>query len=150
MCTRLAGTSVTREHVLEIRESSCVPRVAKHFFIPVVHSPLGVVGYVATPKVSPQGGRVRRHGTRGSAEVHFGREVRSRAEEHMAALELTSARRRGLGPRNTWQRWSQPRQEGEVWGHGTHSSVRAHLGREVRFRAIGYMAVHGCTPCSLF
>jgi hypothetical protein len=50
---------------------------------------------------------------RGSTEAHLGREVRSGAEEHVAAPELSS---RG----------------GRVQSHGTHGSVGAHLGREVR------------------
>jgi hypothetical protein len=40
MSARLASASVTRERTLE----TCGP-----FFIPVVHSPLGAVGYVAAP-----------------------------------------------------------------------------------------------------
>jgi hypothetical protein len=52
---------------------------------------------------------------RGSAGVHLGREVRSGAEEHVAAPELSS---RG----------------GKARSHWTRGSVRAHLGREVRSR----------------
>jgi hypothetical protein len=40
-----------------------------------------------------QGGKVRGHGTRGITESHLCREVRSRTEGHVAAPELTSARR---------------------------------------------------------
>jgi hypothetical protein len=36
-----AGASVMHERALKTREPSCVPRVAKPFFIPVVHSPPG-------------------------------------------------------------------------------------------------------------
>jgi hypothetical protein len=39
-----AGASVTRERALKTCESSCVPRAARPFFIPVVHSPLGPWG----------------------------------------------------------------------------------------------------------
>jgi hypothetical protein len=31
------------EHALKMRESSCVTRAAKHFFISVVHNPLGIM-----------------------------------------------------------------------------------------------------------
>jgi hypothetical protein len=53
---RLAGTSVTHDRALDTCESSCVPGVARPFFIPVFHSPLWAMGYVATPKLSSQGG----------------------------------------------------------------------------------------------
>jgi hypothetical protein len=39
LSARLAGALVTHECSLEICEPSCVPREAKPFFIPVVHSP---------------------------------------------------------------------------------------------------------------
>jgi hypothetical protein len=74
-----------------------VPRVAKPFFIHVVHNPLRAVGHVAAPELPPRGGRDQSHGTCGSTGAHLGREVGFRAEGHMAALELTSTRRRGLG-----------------------------------------------------
>jgi hypothetical protein len=60
-----------------------VSRAAKHFFIPVVHSPLGGVGDVVALELSPRGSRARSHGTRGSARAHLGREARSGAEGHM-------------------------------------------------------------------
>jgi hypothetical protein len=56
MSARLAGASVTRDRALDTCEPSCVPGVARSFFIPVVHSPLGGVGYVAAPELSSQGG----------------------------------------------------------------------------------------------
>jgi hypothetical protein len=49
MSARLASASVTRERTLETCEPSCVPGATGPFFIPVVHSPLGAVGYVAAP-----------------------------------------------------------------------------------------------------
>jgi hypothetical protein len=52
-------------------------------------------------------------GPRGSAEAHLNREPRSRAEEHVAALELSS---RG----------------GRARCHRTRGSARAHLDREAR------------------
>jgi hypothetical protein len=47
---------------------------------------------VAALELSSRGGRAQSHGTRGSAGAHLGREARSRAEEHVAAPELNSAR----------------------------------------------------------
>jgi hypothetical protein len=41
MSARLAGASVTRDHALGTCEPSCMPEVARPFFIHVVHSPLG-------------------------------------------------------------------------------------------------------------
>jgi hypothetical protein len=41
------------------------PWVAKPFFIPVAHSPLGPVGHVAAPELPSQQGRVSSRGTRG-------------------------------------------------------------------------------------
>jgi hypothetical protein len=111
MSTCLADASVTHERALEIWESSYVPSTAKPFFIRVAHSPLGAMGYVAAPELSSWGGRARSYGTRGSTRVHLDREVRSGAEEHVAASELNSARRRGPGPRG---------------------STRVHLGRKAR------------------
>jgi hypothetical protein len=55
-----------------------------------------------------------RSGPRGSTGAHLGREARSGAEEHMAALERSS---RG----------------GRTQSHGTYGSAGAHLGREARF-----------------
>jgi hypothetical protein len=42
---------------METREPSCVPRAAKPFFIPVVHSPLGAKGQVLAPELPSQKGR---------------------------------------------------------------------------------------------
>jgi hypothetical protein len=54
------------ERAFETREASCVPRVAKPFFISVVHNPPGAVGHVAAPELPSQEGRARSRGTRGS------------------------------------------------------------------------------------
>jgi hypothetical protein len=59
LSARLAGASIMCERALETCESSCVPRAARPFFIPVVHNPSGVVGYVAAPELSSRGGRAR-------------------------------------------------------------------------------------------
>jgi hypothetical protein len=56
MSTRLTGASVTRDCALDTCEPICVPGAGRPFFIPVVHSPLRAVGYVATPELSSQGG----------------------------------------------------------------------------------------------
>jgi hypothetical protein len=52
MSVRLVGASITHERALETCEPSYVPGVARPFFILVVHSPLGAVGYVAAPELS--------------------------------------------------------------------------------------------------
>jgi hypothetical protein len=76
-------------------------RTAKPFFIPIVHSPLEAVGHVTAPEFSSQEGRARSRGTRGNIGAHLVKEVRSGAEGHVAAPELTSARRRGPELRDT-------------------------------------------------
>jgi hypothetical protein len=76
LSARLAGTSVTRDHALDICEPSYVPRAARPFFIPVVHSPLGAVGYVVAPELSSQGGESRTMRQRQSPPRQGG-EVRS-------------------------------------------------------------------------
>jgi hypothetical protein len=84
-------------------------QAARPFFIPVVHSPLGVVGYVAAPEPSSvgrrgpelrntwqrrsstqQGGEAWGHMTRGSTGAHLSKEVKSGAVGHVAAPEPTS------------------------------------------------------------
>jgi hypothetical protein len=59
---------------------------------------------------------------------------------HMAASELTSARRRGPEVRDTWQHRSSPQQGGEVWNRGTRGSTGAHLVKEARSGAEGHVA----------
>jgi hypothetical protein len=56
LSARLAGASVTRDRTLDTCKPSCVPGAVRHFFIRVVHGPLGVVGYVAAPELSSRGG----------------------------------------------------------------------------------------------
>jgi hypothetical protein len=60
----LAGASVTRDRALDTCEPSYVPGAARPFFISMVHSPLGVMGYVAALKLSSW---------RGEAEVTWQR-----------------------------------------------------------------------------
>jgi hypothetical protein len=99
-----------------------VSGAARHFFIYVVHSSLGAVGYVAALELSSWGGRARNHGTRGSARAHLDREARSRAEEYVTTSELSS-----------WR--------GRAWSHETHDNDRTHLGREARFGADEHVTV---------
>jgi hypothetical protein len=115
-----SSASVTCESTLVTREPSCVPKTAKSFFIPMVHSPLGAWDtwqHRSSPleKVEPE------------------------AMGYVAALEPTSTGRRGPEQRDTWQRWSSPQQGGEVWGRGTRGSIGAHLSREARSGAVGHM-----------
>jgi hypothetical protein len=58
MSARLAGASVTRDRTLDTCEPSCVPGALRAFFIHVVHSLLGAVGYVAAPELSSRRGEV--------------------------------------------------------------------------------------------
>jgi hypothetical protein len=58
MSARLAGASVTHNLALDTCEPSCMPRAARPFFIPMVHSLLEAVGYVAAPELSSRGGDV--------------------------------------------------------------------------------------------
>jgi pentatricopeptide repeat protein len=104
---------------------------------------------VAASELSSWGGRARSHGTSGSVGAHLDREARSGAGERVAAPEPNATRRRGPGPRATWQHRSSPQQGGEVWGRGTRGDSGAHLCREVWFEATAYVAARGCTPCSL-
>jgi hypothetical protein len=117
-----------------------VPRAAKPFFIPVVHTPSGAVGHMATPVLPSQEGRARSRGTRGSTGAHLSKEVRSRAEGRLAVPELASAKRRGPGSWDTWQRQSSPQQGGEIRDRGTRDSTGAHLIKEARSRAEGHVA----------
>jgi hypothetical protein len=93
MSARFVYASVIRKRALETCEPSCVPGAARHFFIPVVHSPLGAIRYVAVLEISSRGDRARSHRTRDSARAHLGKEARSGAEEHVAIPELNSVRR---------------------------------------------------------
>jgi hypothetical protein len=95
---------------------------------------------VVAPELSPQGDRARSYETRGRAGAHFSREVRSGAKGHVAAPNLTSARRRGPVPRDTWQRRSLPRQGREVRSRGTRDHAETHLSRKMRSEAAGHMA----------
>jgi hypothetical protein len=56
MSAGLVGTSITRGRALDTYQPSCVPGAARPFFIPVVHSPLGAMGYVAALELSSRGG----------------------------------------------------------------------------------------------
>jgi hypothetical protein len=99
---------------METHEPNCMPREAKAFFIPVVHSPPGALGHMAALELPSQEGRAQSHGTRGSTRAYLIKEVGTGAEGHVAAPELTSARRRGLGPWDIWWHRSLPLQGGVV------------------------------------
>jgi hypothetical protein len=114
------------KRALETREPSCVPRAAKYFFIPMVHRPLGVVGDVAASELSPWGSRARSHGTRRSARAQLSREARSKTKGHVAMPELSSVRRRGPGPRDTWWSQSPPLLGGVVQTYNIHGSTWMH------------------------
>jgi hypothetical protein len=90
MSARLAGASVTRDRVLDICEPSCVTGVAKPFSIPVVHSPLGAVRYMAASEPSSRGGDAGATWQRRSSPLG---EAEPGAMEHVAAPEPTSAGR---------------------------------------------------------
>jgi hypothetical protein len=59
------------------------------------------VGHVAAPERLSQEGRAASREARGSTEAPLVKEAMSEIEEHVAALELTLARRRGPGPLDT-------------------------------------------------
>jgi hypothetical protein len=65
----------TRIRALETHQPNCMSSATKSFFIPVIHDMLRVVGHVATPELSPQGGGVQNCGTRGSARALPNREA---------------------------------------------------------------------------
>jgi hypothetical protein len=115
-----AGTSVTHEHAMKTCEPSCVPRVGKPFFIPVVHSPPGAVGHVVAPELPSQEGRAPSRGIRGSTRAPL-------------------SGRQGPEPWDTWQRRSSPQQGGEVWGRETRGSAGAHLSKKARSGAVGHV-----------
>jgi hypothetical protein len=58
---------------METCEPSCVSRAAKVFFIPVVYSPSGAVGYVTAPELSSQEDRAPSRGTHGSTGAPLSR-----------------------------------------------------------------------------
>jgi hypothetical protein len=70
-----------------------MPRVAKTFFISVIHSLPGVMGHVAAPELPSQEDRASSQVTRDSIVAHLVNEARSGATGHVAAPELTSSRR---------------------------------------------------------
>jgi hypothetical protein len=117
MFARLASASVTRDRVLDTGEPNCVPEAASHFFISVVHRPLGPWG-TWQHQSSPLG--EARPRPCDSTGAHLDGEARFETEEHVAAPELSS-------------------QRGRAQSHGTRSSVRAYLDREARSEAEEHM-----------
>jgi hypothetical protein len=76
MSAQLASASITRDHALDTCEPSCVPGAARPSFIPVIHSSLRAVGYVAAPELSARGGKAEATWQRRSPPRQGG-EVRS-------------------------------------------------------------------------
>jgi hypothetical protein len=126
MSACLAGASITRDHALDTYEPSCVRGAARPFFIPMVHSPLGAVGYMVASELSSWGGEAGATWQRRSPPRQGG-EVRSCGMRGGVGALLSG--RQSLGPRDTWQCQSSPQQGGEVQGHGTHDGSGAHLCR---------------------
>jgi hypothetical protein len=156
LSARLTGASVTLNRTLDTCKPSSVPGAARLFFIPMVHSPLGAVGYVAAPELSSRGGEAIATWQRQSptSAGRRGPELRNTwqhrsstlgeaepgAMGHVAAPEPTSAGRRGPELRNTWRRRSSTQQGDEARGHGPRGSTEAHLSKEVRPGVAGHVA----------
>jgi hypothetical protein len=130
---QMSGVSVTCGHAFETRGSSHIVRRAKPFFILEVCGPQRTTGHVAAPEPSrarrqdsepwdtwqrqiphEQGGGIRSSRTRGSAGALSSRDARSGAVGHVVVSEPSRARRQDLEPRDSWQRWSPPEQEGMI------------------------------------
>jgi hypothetical protein len=73
-----------------------------------------------------QGGEVQGRGTYGSVRAHLSKETRFEAEGYVVASELTSARRRGPRPLDTWRLRSPPLQGGVVQSYSLHGSAWKH------------------------
>jgi hypothetical protein len=134
-----------------------VTRVAKSFFIHVVHSPPRAVGYVAAPELPSQEGRAPSRVTRGSTRTLLSgrqspkswdmwqhrssplRKAKPGAEGHVVAPELISSRRQGPELRDTWQRRSSPQQGGRVRSRRTRGGAGAYLYRDVWSKATAYI-----------
>jgi hypothetical protein len=65
---------------------------------------------------------------------------------HMAALEPSQVGRRGLKPRDTWQRRSPPEQGSRVQSSGARGCAEGLLSREARSGVVGHVAVRPA-PC---
>jgi hypothetical protein len=104
-----------------------VPRTAKPFFIPVVHSLLRAVGHMVAPELLSQKAIAPSHRTRGSIRTHLIKEERTGAEGHMVAPELTSTRRRGPEPQDTWWRGSPPLHGGVVRRYNLRGNAWMHV-----------------------
>jgi hypothetical protein len=70
-----------------------------------------------------QGGEVQGRETHGSIGTHLVKETRSGDEEHVVAPELTSVRRRGPGPRDTWWHRSPPLHGGVIRSYSLRDSA---------------------------
>jgi hypothetical protein len=90
MSARLVGASVIYDRALDTCEPSCVFGTARLFFIPVVHRPLGAVGYVAASEptlTGRRGPRLRNTWQRRSSPLE---EAEPGAMGHVAVPEPTS------------------------------------------------------------
>jgi hypothetical protein len=150
MMALASGVLGTYACVLKTRESSCVARPVRTFFIylrPMIHwEPRDAWQHRDPPWL---GGRVRSYKTRDSVGAHLNQEVRFGAIGHVETLEPTSAGRWGPEPLNTWQCRSPLRQGDRVQRHRTCGSARAYLDWEEGSGAVGHETVFRCTHCSL-
>jgi hypothetical protein len=132
------------------------PHVLLAFNVPPVTEPTppgrwGPESWDMRQRRSPPwlGGEAQSNRTRGSAETHLDREVRSGAAGHGVTPEPTRTWRRGPKPRDKRQRRSPPWLGGEARSYRTRGSSKTHLGRGVRSGTVEHIAVHGYTSCSL-
>jgi hypothetical protein len=94
VCRRLSNARACLEKHASL--AACLGQLSLSLF-------LRAMGHVTAPELLSQEGRARSRGTRGSTGAHLVKQARSGADGHVAASELTSARRRGLEPWDTWQ-----------------------------------------------
>jgi hypothetical protein len=105
LSARLIGASVTEDRALDTWEPRCVFEAARPFFIPVVHSMLRTVEYVAAPKLFSRGGEAGATWQRRSPPRQRG-EVRSWGTRGSAGALLLE--RQSPEPWDTWQHRSPP------------------------------------------
>jgi hypothetical protein len=98
----------------------------QHQSSPLRKGELRAVGHMAASERPSQEGRAQSHGTRGSTGAHLTKEAMFGVEGHVVVSELISARKRGLGPRDTWWCRSPPLQGGVVRSYNLRGSVWMH------------------------
>jgi hypothetical protein len=116
----------TRAHLSKEARSGAKGRVAASEFASTRRQGPGPRDTRQRRSSPQQEDEVRGHGTRGSTGVHLVKEAKFRAEGHVAASKLTSARRRGSRPWDTWWRWSPPLQGGVVQSYCLRGSAWMH------------------------